>query len=113
MAREAVKKYVAGPDHKRWFLWALRKGDSAPLVREGDEEKDVADAFGSLGLSASNYGDLSDVVYGAYWDTAQPTIKPAAEYGGELQVKPDKSGGGGGIAILFLLLAMGSKRGRR
>lgn len=114
MARAAVEKYVAGPDHKRWFLWALRASDSTPLVRESDNERDVADAFGSLGLSSSNYGDLSDVVYGAYWDTSKAPIRPAAEYGGKLEVKPDADKkGGGAIVLLLLALALGSKRSRR
>jgi len=115
LARAALEKYVAGADHKRWFLWAIRASDSTPLVREGDSERDVADAFGSFGLSSSAFGDLSDVVYGAYWDTAATPIKPAAEYGGQLEVKPDaeKKGGGGAILLLLLVLASGGKRSRR
>lgn len=119
-ARRALEEYVSNPKHKRWFLFALRKMPPGILrvdfvTKDGDDEKDVADPFGSLGLSDTPYGDLGDISYGAYWDTAQKTIKPAAEYGGQLEVIPDaapKKNGGGGVLALLALFALGRKRRR-
>lgn len=119
----AVQTYAAQPGHKPWYLWALRKNGDI-FTKEGDKESDVADAFGYFGMSSTPYGDLSDIVYGVYWDTtnrdpSNGSIGPTDEYAGTITIKPDptptptpqKSGGwggwilgiiGAGVGLVFL-----------
>lgn len=113
----ALNTFLGVQNHKRWLLWGVKK-DGSYVSYASDDERDMNDAFGYVGMEGApadntKYGDLSGMVYGAYWDTSNPKAVAKDEYLGELTVTatppaptpaaptPKKSGGMGWILALL------------